>query len=247
MAKEINPIFVLILIAVAVMLINNSQLFSIILQSPQVQYLNKPISAKFTTNLTNPTITALFNNQELSQIVNNETNQNIIYTQDIVNGTYVLTISNVTQIGIFKFIATEGNISEIQTIEVRRPFVDIKHDIISVIEKGLSDKISIKTYNPQGDLIEIDSLEVTVINPTNQHSQIVTQKINVNEYEFNFNYAEAGNYIFKIRGIKQGYDVREFTAITSVTKSAGIHPIIFVWSGAILLFLILLIIRAVKR
>lgn len=242
MATNKNFPLVIFIILAGIYLFSNTELFSISLLTPQVVYYNSPINIKFTTNLSEPQISLYFNEVLLSQ-----TNQSITYTDAIINGSYVLTVSNITQDGLLKVIASKENVSEIQVIEVKKPFVDIKHDVLATTEKGTTDKIAIKTYNPQGEAIEADAVDIISIDPANKETPITATKANANEWELTFNYKDAGNYIFKIKPRKAGYDIREFTAITSVTKSAGIHPIIFVWAGAAILFLILFVIKRLRR
>lgn len=245
--KEISPILLVIVLIAGFLLLQNNGFFSIIMQSPQVQYYNEPIEARFSlTNFTNPTITAYFNDAELFERPSNESNQNVIFSTEIINSSYVYKISNVTQEGLFKIIAKEGNKTETQVIEVKRPYVDIKHDIESVIEEGTLDKINIKTFTPQGEPIESD-INIYVINPDNSQTIITPTKLTSNEYEFTFTYAKAGNYQFKIAPSKTGYDTKEFTIITSVTKSAGVHPIIYIWFGAVAIWLILFVIRRFRK
>lgn len=246
--NKTNPIWIVIILAVAFYLYTGSDLFAISLESNQVQYYNAPIEVRFKSDLTNPTITAFYNDVQLFEIIDNESSQDIIFTQGVVNGTYILTISNVTQTGLFKFAATEGNISEIEVIEVRKPFVDLKNDIPNLVDEGTSSKITLKTYTPQGDPLISDAIDVIVYDPGNKEITLTAVKTTANEYEIsNFNYADAGNYQFKIRPRKEGFDTREFSAITSVIKSAGIPLIVWIIVGAVVIWIILFIVRRIRR
>lgn len=172
--------------------------------------------------------------------------QKYIYTYETLNGTYVLKLTGFNETGYFKFIVSEGNKSEFQTIEVRTPFVNIENDIRNVIDQGSIEKITLKTKTPQGNDLEAESLDIQIIKPDNSVETITPSK-NGNVFTFNYNYLKEGNYIYKIKGRKAGYDSKEFTIAVSVTKNASIPLIIWIWMAAALILIILIIITLIRR
>jgi len=278
---KINIWWALVILVAAILLVQYSGLFSIYLQSSQVQYLNKPLEAKFQLgNYTSPQITVFFNDKQLflasdyynsTEIIpveyvnetTNETytvneshqikiypatqnNQKEIYTFNYINGTYALRLENVTDTGYFKFTVNEGNKTESQTIEVRNPFVDMKNDFELTVKQGVLYDLEIKTYNPQGEVLEADSLEVDLTTPDSSVQSLTFTKSN-STFTLPYTYSQNGNYIYKIRPMKLGYDTKEFTVIVSSTKTGGIHPIIYVVAVAVGIFLLLFGIKLFRR
>lgn len=242
MANDKTIWIVLGTILAIALLYNYTNFGSIILSSAQVQYYNKPIEARFTTNLTDATIQIYFNNVKLTENVNN-TELDI----DIINGSYVAIYRpNITQEGVFKIVALSGNTSEVAVIEVKTPFVDSKNDIINVLDKTGTQKLSVTTFNPQGENLEADSVTIEVIAPDNSKQTLILDKSG-NTFTKDFKYTQAGNYVFHIQAKKMGYNTIEKTAITNVLKEAGIHPILWVWAIALVLFIIFFIIARVRK
>lgn len=245
--NEKKIIWIIGIIVLALLFYKYSDSFSIMLSSPMVQYYNQPISATFSlSNYTNPIISGYFNDVELFEMPANTTNwtQNLVFEKSIANGTYTLKLSNVTSEGVFKFKATEGNFTETQLIEVKQPFVDIKHNIPSTIDKGSSLNMQIMTFTPQGDILDADSIDIDIYDPQNVKTTIFMEKSG--NFTKVFNYQNVGNYQFKIHPRKDGFATKEFTVITSVTKTQGIHPVIYIWFGFLALFLILLIVKLIR-
>lgn len=237
--SEKNRTLTIVILMILAIIFFNSQLFTIYLSSPKVQYNNKPITAEFKlSNYTNPLITAFFENKEIFEINANETNETITFDKNLINNTHQLTIHGIKQEGTFKFVVSEGNLSEVELIEIRNPFVDINHNIPGAIDEGESFKIDIKTFNPQGEVLIADDIGVTVSTPDNEVKDIEFTK-SENLFYATFNYKDDGNYIFKIKPSKSGFDTKEFTAITSVIETGGIHPIVWIWILAIVFWLIL--------
>lgn len=286
---KINIWLALVILVGAVLFVHYSGFFSIYLQSAQVQYLNKPLEAKFTLgNFSNPTIKVFYNDKQLftaddyyteTQIVQvqytnntidpvtnlsinqtyfvNEThetkiynaaknNQKELYTFNYLNGTYALRLENVTQVGYFKFVVSEGNKTESQVIEVRNPFIDMKNNLKSIVYQGESYDLQILTYNPQGEKMEADSLDVDLTTPDSSVQNLAFTKNGTN-WNHKYTYTQNGNYIYKIRPSKLGYDTKEFTIIVSSTKTGGIPPIIWVVMIASMFFIILFVIKLVRR
>lgn len=277
---KINIWTALGILIVGVLFVHYSGLFTIYLQSSQVQYNNKPIEAKFTlSNFTNPTIKVFFNDRELFQTdyyynqtetipveyinqTTNETyyinethqvkiypatknNQKEIYTFNYINGTYALRLENATT-GYFKFTIIEGNKTESQVIEVRNPFVDMKNDFENTVKQGVKYDLEILTYTPQGEVLEADTLEVDLTTPDSS-VQSLTFKKEGNKFTLPYTYAQNGNYIYKIRPTKLGYETKEFTIIVSSTKTGGIHPIVWVVMITSIIFIILFVIKLIRR
>jgi len=235
--KENNSLyFALIVIALYTLLYlgaNGSLFSSVSLQSNQVQYYNKPIIVSITTDLVDPNISVYFNNNLL--------NASVI----ILNNTYKIT-QELSSEGLLTVYLASGNESFSEVIEVRKPFVDIKQTIPTMLNKGESAKLEVRTYNPQGDPLQADSVDIDVYDPSNIKTTIFLDK---EDYVFtkNFIYSKEGNYIFKINARKSGYNTVQQTVITSVLKTEGIHPIIFIWLGIIGIWIILFIIKRFKK
>lgn len=273
--KDGNKILLIIGIVFLALLIYNPTIFSIVLKTPQTVYFNKPILIEFQTeNFTDPVLNVYLNDVRLyevlsyqvdetvwTEVFNETTNStmnvssnikvNKTYSQNVelstgkTNETYFIRINNLSSSGVIKFTLTEGNKTETQTVEVRKAFVDIKTNIPNLADEGVSLKIEIKTFTPQGDVLEADSVDVDVIDPSNTKTSLSFTK-SVNVFSYTFNYADAGNYQFKIYPRKDGFDTKEFTVITSVAKKEGVHPIIYVFGFIFAIWLILFIIKRVR-
>ncbi len=153
-----RPIIVIGIIILAVFFFQYSDFFGINLSTSQVQYNNDPIEARFTlTNFSSPNITGYLNDVELLETSGDDPNMTDIYSKDIVNGTYILKLTT-DKTGVFKFVADEGNKTETQIIEVRKPFIDIKHNVPNIVNEGESLNLQIKTYTPQGAEVPADSV-----------------------------------------------------------------------------------------
>lgn len=247
MASDNRPLMIVGLIILAILFFQYGDFFGIVMQAPIVQYNNQDIEARFIlTDYTNPTIQAFFNDEELFEIEANETNETIIFTKDITNGTYIFKLKGLEEEGIFKVIVSEGNITEAVTIEIRDPFVDVKHNIPSTVLQDETLNMQIKAYTPQGDEIEADAIEIDVSDPDNKINTIFLDKSG-NIFTTNFNYEKAGNYIFKIHARKDGFRTQEATVITSVIKETGIHPVVWIWTAAIVIWLLLFGIKILRR
>lgn len=252
----------------AIFLLNNYGLFTIFLQSPLVAYNNEPIEARFTlAGYVSPDIKGYYNDQQVFEILNyevnesifnattNETtiitknvtiNQTVTFSKEYINGTYILRLSNVNTEGTFKFVVSEGNLTETQVIEVRNPYVDISNNIKNIVDNGAIEKIEIRTLTPQNKELDADSVEILVIHPDRTEETLNLDKSG-SLFSTNFNYQKNGNYQFKIRARKQGFDTVEVTAITNVVKTSGIHPVLFVWIFAFGLWVILILIKFARR
>lgn len=239
MAKDNRPLLIVGLIILAVLFFQYSDFFGINLLSPQVQYNNQDIEARFKLiNYTNPTINAFFDNEKIFEITANETNETITFTKDLINGTYVLKVMGIKEEGIFKFVVSEGNTTEIQVIEVRGPYVDITYNIPGVVDEDEIVDLEIETFTPQGEELDADSVDVEIIDPDNKAETISFDKSG-NKFTKRFNYKENGNYQFKVKARKDGFETIEVTAITTVVKTGGIHPVVWVWIGAAIFWFIL--------
>lgn len=246
MPEDNKPMMIAALILLAIFFFNNPGTFTIFLESPQVQYNNEPIVAEFKlANFSNPLITAFFNDVQIFEISANETNDTISFEKNLINNTHKLTVSGITGEGVLKLVVTESNfqtegqpLTEVETIEVRDPFVDVTHNLLNVADKGSTVKIEVRTRTPQGDSLEADSVLVEVTDP-NSNVQFIDLDKSGDTFTKNFNYEEAGNYIFKINAKRTGFDTREVTAITSVIKTSGVHPIVWIWIAAIVVWVAL--------
>lgn len=136
--------------------------------------------------------------------------------------------------------------SETRTVEVRQAYVDIEENIPNLVDKSKLWTIEIDTKNPQGDDLEADSVDIEVTDPLNAKTIIYLDKSG-NKFTKQFNYENAGNYIFKIHAKKEGYVTKEVTRITSVAKPEGIHPIVYLWIGAAIIWLLLFGIKMIRR
>lgn len=241
---------ILVLIILVFFLLKYSSLFAINLSSPYVQYYNHPIEAVFETDLSDVTIKAYFNEVELftSGSASNQSISRYFYTKEKVNNTWRLKLYNVSQEGLFKFVVIHPNKTESQVIEVRKPFVDIRHNIETTLDRGASRTIEISTFNPQGEKISVDSIDMDVYGPDNRVVTINLLRSNeTNTFTTLFNYDKVGSYQFRIHPRKDGYETKEFIVITNVLKTEGIHPIIWVWFGAIILWLTLFAVKLFRR
>jgi len=268
MDKDNKQMLIVVMIIIGIVLIKNAGLFSINLQTSDIQFYNKEINLPFTyTNFTNPEIEVYFNDVKIYDVLSyqlnesninsttNETyytltnytrNQSIILTKSISNGTNYIGLKNINSAGLIKIKLTEGNYSEIKSIEVRKGYVDIKDNIPSLVDKGKVWTISVSTYNPQGDILEADSVDIDVYDPSNNKETLYLEKSG-NNFTKTFNYDTAGNYELKIHAKKEGYETKEITRITSATNEGGIHPIVYVWIAAAGLFVLMFLVRLLIR
>lgn len=243
----------ILIIFIIIVLYKYSGFFAIISSSSAVQYTNAPVETRFNVNLTSPVITVFYNDvQVYTLMINETTNQTIngmdlTYQKDIINGTYILKLTNVKTAGIFKIVASQNNESYTQVIEVRNPFVDVKNDIPATIESGTKQTFTIQTFNPQGNTLDADSVDIDAIDPTNVKTNLILTKSINGTFTKDFTYPVAGNFVFKIHARKQGYETVEKTAITDVTKTFGVNPIIWIWTGIVLIWLIFFVIRRFRK
>lgn len=246
--EDKEAFLIVALILAGFLLYNYSSFFGIGIISPQVQYYNKPIVAEFTlTNYTNPLIQVYFNDKEIYQLTGNQTNETISFTRNLVNGTYDFKLENIISEGILRIVVSENNVTEVQTIEVKQPYVAITSDIPTLLDKGIKITINIKTLNPQGEPISADSVDAVVTKPDNtQQTLILTPNSDNTIFSKEYDYSAAGNYVFKIHPRKLGYATVEETALTSVLKAAGIPIIVWIWTGALIIIIILFGIKQVR-
>jgi len=274
--KDNRTMLIFLAIVVGIVLANNSGLFSINLQTSDIQFYNKPIVLPFTvSNFTSPTVEAYFNDVRLydvltyeenetrvnntidpttnqsvntlySVLVNKTRNQSIGYTKSFSNGTYNVRFENIYSEGLIKIKVSEGNNSETKSVEVRQAFVDISDNVPNLVDRSKIWTIEIDTKNPQGDALEADSVDVDVYDPLNVKTTIFLEKAG-SKFTKQFSYVTAGNYQFKIHARKEGYVTKEVTRITSVTKSEGIHPIVYIWVAATAIWLLLFGIKMLRR
>lgn len=231
-------------VVMAFLLYQYSPLGTIFLSSSQIQYNNAPIEVRFTTaNFTNPTVTTLFNNIALEEYIGG--NETIKYTKSYINGTYTVRVEGINNTGILTIALNEGNLSESESVEVKNPYVRFEDNIPTIVDVGSQTQLKITTLTPQGSALEADEVSLDVYDPSNQMTTLVLDKSG-NVFTKNFNYATQGNYIFKVHARKQGFETQERTIITNVTKTEGVHPIVWVWVGFIILYIILVIIKKVR-
>lgn len=210
-------------------------------------------SSTTSTTTSNPTIKYYFNENLLGEatLVNGSLvspgNQTIVLTTNVINGTNVVQIDNVKQAGIFKLVVQSGSTTESQQIEVRQPFVDVKHDIPTTLVKGDSAKLSIQTYTPQGEIMDADSVDVDMYLPDGSKQSLLFDKQTNSSFTKQVTYVNAGEYIFKIHAHKLGYTTNEVSTITNVILKSGPNPILYIWFGAALLFIGLVIFRRFRK
>ena len=247
MAKN-NWILIIGIVLLGIYLFSQPGLLSFInVESKLVQYYNKGIEAKFKTNLTNPNVKAYFNDRLLVELTGNETASGLIFTEETINGTYILKIGNVSEEGLFKIVAAEGNITDLLLIEVKKPFVDSKNDVPSTLDIGGKEKLTVQTFNPQGDILDADSVDLDVSDPLNKKETLFMEKEKAGTFSIDYNFKKAGIHVFKIYARKDGYVTVEKGAITNVLKSGRIHPIVLIWIGSLILFIIFLTIRLIRK
>lgn len=268
MDKDNKKMLWFLVIVIGIALAHDSGYFGINLSTSDVQFYNKDIVLPFTiSNFTNPTIEAYFNDVQLYEVlthqenvsyVNSTTNQtyyvmedrtinqSIGYTKGFENGSYNIVLKNIQGTGLIKIKVYEENNTETKTIEVRQAFVDIKDNFPNLVDRSKMWTLEIETQNPQGDALEADSVDVDVYDPLNVKTTIFMEKAG-NKFTKQFTYETAGNYVFKIHAKKEGYVTKEVTRITSVTKSEGIHPIVYVWIAGVILWLLLFGIKMFRR
>lgn len=223
--KVRNTIIVIVLAFLLLVIAKQFDLFSTqTLELNQVQYYNKPIKLQITTDIIEPIFTAKFNNQNI----------NINYTkQDQV---YIIT-TELEEIGLLKVYLND---ELIETIEVKKPYVTALNNFPTIVDKGTTYTIEIEPINPQGEVLDSDSMDITIIFPDNKQSKMVLEE-DGNIFKGTIQYTDSGNYIFKIKPRKIGYDTKETTAITSVLKTKSVHPVFYIWAGLIGLWVLLFI------
>lgn len=246
---------------------HNTGMFAINLSTSDIQFYNKPIVLPFTfTNFTNPEIEVYFNEVRLYDVliyqentsfvnittdetyyemINKTRNQSIVLTVN-KSGAYQVMLENVKSAGLIKLRLIEGDNSEVKSVEVRKPYVRVDHDVPNLVDLNHQQTLTIITKNPQGDDLEADSVDIDVIGPLNDKTTISLDKSG-NKFSKTFIYNHDGTYQFKIHARKEGYTISEVTAITSVTKDAGIHPIVYVWIFGISLWILLFTVKLFRR
>jgi len=245
MAKD-NTLLIIGIIIVGAFFIQYSDFFGISLTSPETQYNNKDIHAEFKlTNYTNPLIEIFFDGVEIYKFDANETNQTISFEKNLVNETYDFIISGIDNEGTLKIVVSENNITETKVINVLDPYVAVTHNIPNTAEEGDSLKILISTSNPQGELLDADSVTIDVTTPDNTLETLTLTKSG-DDFEYNFNYEDAGTYQFKLKAVEIDYKTKEFSAVTTVIKAGGIHPIVWVWMAALIFWATLFIIKYIR-
>lgn len=240
--KDNQKMLWFLVIVIGIVLIKNAGLFSINIQGSDVVYYNEPIIVSFSlTNFTNPFIEVYFNDIQIFE----EDNETIFYTQTY-DGNYEITIENINTHGLLKIKAIEENNTEIKTLEVRQAYVDIKENIPNLVDKGKLYTIEVDTFNPQGDTLDADSVDIEITDPLNNKETIFLEKSG-NKFTKQFNYKNNGNYILKINAREDGYVTKQVTRITSVAKPEGIHPIVYVYLSAAIIWFLLFGIKMLRR
>ena len=245
MEDEKKILWVLGILIAATVLSQYTTIFSIFLQSPETVYYNQPILIRFTTNFTNPVITTYLNDVKLYEITSYQVNETVItpvfnettnstvnvssvittnktYSQNVSlsigkeNSTYFIRVSNLSSTGVIKFTVSEGSTTETQTVTVQRAFVDMKNNFPNSTKEGETYKLIITTYDPQGNALEADSVDVNLTNPLNQIINLSFEKSN-NTFTLDYSYISPGIYFFKVYPRKAGYDTKEFIINTTVS------------------------------
>lgn len=252
MAKD-NTLLVIGAIILAVLLYKyalTGSIYSVL--TPQVQYYDKPIVLALQTDLENSTVETYFKNQLVNATItrgdcsssgfSGYSVANVSVNVTTADCEQIVAVLNVSEEGVFKIVLTAENSSDIQTVEVKKPFVAVKHDIPASLDKGESVQIKILTFNPHNESLKADSVTLKITKPDDSVDTVILDRGNDGlEYTGVYNYAKAGNYVTRIYANKAGYDTVEQTMITAVLKEEGIHPVIGIWVGMIALILILLL------
>lgn len=237
MAKKNNNVLIIIAIIIAVLYLNNNNMFSTVsMQSDQTLYLNKPILVKLTTDMPSPLIETYFNDMLISSNITT------------VNGTRAILFPTVTSTGLIKVVLTQGNETIIQVIDVKNPYIKINYDFPTLpLDKDTSMLLNITTLNPQGEELNVTSVEVNLVDPTAATTKIVFNKLDINHFNKLFKFDKPGEYIFHIRPIKAGYETQETTVIVQVLKAVGIPLIVWIWFILVIIFIALLVLKLVHR
>lgn len=171
--------------------------------------------------------------------------QSFVYSYISSNGSYTLKLTNLSQEGTLKFEVKEGLKTEAEVVEVRAPFVKAVHDIPESVNRDTRVDVTVTTYNPQGESISADQVKLIISAPNSVDRTVLMEKQgnSSNVFTASIVYDEYGLYTFKIQPSYFGYKIGEFEALTNVIKTEGIHPIVWVWTGAAGLFILLLLIK----
>jgi len=90
-------------------------------------------------------------------------------------------------------------------IGVRKPYVHIAHNIPLRAVTGETLQISISTFNPQLEPIDVDFIEVEIIDPHGISHTLSPTRISLGTYAVSYTLELSGVYYFKIKAEKFGY------------------------------------------
>lgn len=233
MDKTKRILFWIVGIIIILLLINNPFKKEANLLSSQVQYYNKPITFSVSNVSLDSNVAVSFEGN------------NINFTKQIVNNTLLIS-TNVMSTGTVT-ASIYGTATETVFIEAKKPYLDVKTDFPINLDLNTAYPLKINTFNPQGEKVAADTIDMDITLPDYSKDTVLLAKTGENEYTYNYTFKQSGGYFFDIHARIIGWDVNEKRVAVQVLKPAGIHPIIYIWLGTIVVWLILFIIKRFRK
>ena len=237
-------VFIVILLVAVFVIIKYEplQMESLInLESKQIQFYNNPIEVVLKGEFSSPLIQVYYDNALIYDNIDNTTqDQDVTITND---NSQIIVKYVAKRAGILKVLVKEGDTSDIATVEVRKPYVDSKDNIpIISMDKGSNINIQLTTYDPEGNSLEADSVDMDFVDPDTERETVFMTKSG-GTFTADYTFTKAGIYNVKIYARKNGFDTMERTVIVNITTTGGLPPVLYIVGGGIGLLISLVLLK----
>ena len=205
------------------------------LASSQIQYYNEPLTVNLKNVTLNSAVEVLFNGVPAAYTLNQSGN----------NYKVVVPVTNegLLQVNLFG----PNNTIENFFVESKQPYLNAEIEYPISIDRDSKVTLNITTKNPQGNIQSAESIDADITYPDNTKKTVSFVKQPDGKFTLDFEFKQSGGYFFKVHPRYTDYIVNEKTISIQVLKPEGVHPIIWVWLGSAILWIILFVIKRFRK
>ena len=237
MIKKTNYFVVFLICVIVILIMNNGRKeYSGIAQTnPNTHYNNEPIHIDIITPV------------ELTSAEAIHASENITFTKTSSSPLNYRFDFGKIQPGILQMNIVAGNYTKIIRNEVKRPFINVNHNIPLEVEKNVNVDFTITTSSPQGKVIDADKVVLQIENPKAEKQTYTLTKSSTGTFKYAFKYTMSGIYYFRMEATEPEYDTITVVTQTNVLNKTSVNFYPMLLFGGTLLLILLMLIKRIKK